>query len=328
MDSTPAPAWWLYRGTGVPLSPDERDRRWPAAPPWRAYSGGPDEPLPQAQDEAGTRILGAADTPWASDPGEVLKVNTAILLRRPLLVGGAPGSGRSALAYRIARELGLGPVLRWRITGGSTLRDGLYGPAGGGSVRLGPLGTALLPLRLPRVVLVDDLDRGGFDLPDDLLGVLEDGEFTIPELLGPAGAAETGPLVHTCDRGVTATVRDAVVRCHEPPLVVVTTSAEHDLSPAFVRHCVSLDPAPMSPERLAALAHARFPALAGQEQDRLLDRLLELALREPSSGHVTARLLDALHLVAGGALGAGREGTEDGEAALDAVWRWVAVEEP
>ncbi|MGN9762335.1 AAA family ATPase [Streptomyces sp. SD31] len=317
-------SWWLYRGTGVPLSQAERDRRWPAPPPWRTYSGTPDEPPPPPQDETATRILGPVGTPWAADPDEVLRVNLALRLRRPLLVCGEPGSGKSALAYRIARELGLGPVLRWRITGSSTLWDGLYGPAGAGSVRLGPLGTALLPRRLPRVVLVDDLDRGGFDLPDELLAVLEDGGFTLPELLGSAERPEDSPtLVHTWETGGTAMVRHARVHCHEPPLVVVTTSGERDLPPSFLRHCLCLNLAPMARERLAALARARFPGLAAADLDALLDLATEESRR---SGPVTGRLLDALHLVEAGAPGGSREGTEDGEAALDAVWRWVAVE--
>ncbi|MBC2902431.1 AAA family ATPase [Streptomyces cupreus] len=309
-------SWWLYRGTGIPLDPAERDRRWPAPPPWRTYSGGPDEPPAPARDEAATRVLGAPASPRTPDPDEVAGVNTALTLRRPLLVSGEPGTGKSALAHRIARELGLGPVLRWPITGGSTLGEALYGPAGAATVRLGPLGTALLPRRLPRVVLVDDLDRGGFDLPDELSGVVHDGEFTIPELLG-----SDSTLVHTCEPGGTATVHDGLVRCHEPPLVVVTTGGERDLPPAFVRHCVRLELPPMTRQRLAELARARFPDVPPE----LLDALLDRAGREPAQ---VGRFLDVLHLVNAGALGASREGDEEGSAALDTLWRWAAVEGP
>lgn len=53
-------------------------------------------------------------------------VNAALLLRRPLLVSGRPGTGKSSLAYRISRELRLGRVLRWHITSRTTLQQGLY----------------------------------------------------------------------------------------------------------------------------------------------------------------------------------------------------------
>ena len=49
-----------------------------------------------------------------------------VILRRPLLVTGKPGTGKSTLAYSIAYELALDPVLHWTITSRSTLTEGLY----------------------------------------------------------------------------------------------------------------------------------------------------------------------------------------------------------
>ncbi|WP_261720237.1 MoxR family ATPase [Streptomyces sp. FZ201] len=307
--------WWLYRGTGIPLDPVERDRRWPAPPPWRSYAGHPpDEPTAPARDDTAARVLGPPGTPRTPDPEEVARVNTALRLRRPLLVGGDPGVGKSALAHRIARELGLGPVLRWPVTGGSTLVEGLYTETAPGTVRLGPLGTALLPRRLPRVVLVDDLDRGGFDLPDEVLAVLDDGEFTVPGLLGSGSAT-----VHTCEPGGTAALRDGLVRCRELPVVVATTGGERELPPAFLRACVRLELPPLTREGLAELARSRFPAV----DEDVLDPLLDRAGREPASPR---QLLDALHLVATGALAAIRERDGEGSAALDTLWSWAAME--
>jgi MoxR-like ATPase len=53
-------------------------------------------------------------------------VNAAIHLRRPLLITGFPGSGKTKLASAIAYELQLGLVLDWPITAGSTVQDALY----------------------------------------------------------------------------------------------------------------------------------------------------------------------------------------------------------
>ena len=125
-------------------------------------------------------------------------VNTALFLRRPLLITGKPGSGKSTLAHSVAYELNLGPVLRWPITTRSTLQDGLYRydaiarlheaslrggtPKIGPFVQLGPLGTAMVPTRWPRVLLIDEIDKSDIDLPNDLLNIFEEGEFEIPEL--------------------------------------------------------------------------------------------------------------------------------------------------
>ncbi|MEQ8959188.1 MAG: AAA family ATPase, partial [Coleofasciculus sp. C2-GNP5-27] len=99
-------------------------------------------------------------------------VNAALYLRRPLLVTGNPGSGKTSLAYAIAHELKLRPVLTWLITTRSTLQDGLYrydaiarlqdsqlnkgkSPDIGQYITLGPVGTAFLPSQYPRVLLID-----------------------------------------------------------------------------------------------------------------------------------------------------------------------------
>jgi ABC-type glutathione transport system ATPase component len=50
-------------------------------------------------------------------------VNAAIHLRRPLLITGSPGAGKTSLAYAIAYELQLGPVLTWSITARANLQD-------------------------------------------------------------------------------------------------------------------------------------------------------------------------------------------------------------
>jgi len=83
-------------------------------------------------------------------------------------------------------------------------------------LQLGPLGTALLPTAHPRVLLVDELDKSDIDLPNDLLAVLEEGEFGIPEL---ERIAEHRPAVRVRDHdGRSVEVHEGRVRCRAFPL--------------------------------------------------------------------------------------------------------------
>jgi MoxR-like ATPase len=99
--------WRLYRG-----APEPHDGicRLPEPPPWRDFRA--------REDTRGST--------FRAGPREVEVVNAALCLRRPLLVTGPPGSGKSSLAYAVAWELQLGPVLRWSINSRSALADGLY----------------------------------------------------------------------------------------------------------------------------------------------------------------------------------------------------------
>ena len=139
---------------------------------------------------------------------EIQLVNTALYLRRPLLVTGDPGVGKSTLAYAVAHKLGLGPVMRWPITTRSTLyhydligrlRENLRRIRGealpaeeddiGTQIRLRPSERHCWPYRRPRVLLIDEIDKSDIDLPNDLLNVFEEGEF---DQRGHRAAPEVG----------------------------------------------------------------------------------------------------------------------------------------
>jgi len=306
--SATAEPWGVYRGTGLPGSVAATGP-WPAPPPWRRFDGGPDLPPPPEDPYAGA-VLGDGAQPLPAGPDEVERVNAALALCRPLLVTGEPGVGKTALAYRISRELDLGRVLRWRVTSMSDLREGLHDGAG----RLGPLGTAFLPYGRPRVLLVDRLDRAEIALPEDLCTVLDAGGFTVP---GGHTRVATDD-----DAEAVVPLHGGAVRCHAFPLVVITSAGERDLPAALVDQCVPLAVPPPTRETLRAVAAARFPQDLAQD---VLDAFLDRA--ETVRGPVVRRLLDALHLATQGALTALAE-QRTWQEALDTVWAWTRTEDP
>jgi hypothetical protein len=134
----------------------------PPPPPWRDFTN-PN----RSQEQANKLIFADAD---------IELVNVAIYLRRPLLVTGRPGLGKSSLAQLIANELKL-TLYKWPINTRTSLQDGLYRYDAlarlrdaqiqgytsdeqahiGQYITLGPLGQALLPSDRPSVLLIDEL---------------------------------------------------------------------------------------------------------------------------------------------------------------------------
>ncbi|MFI6059245.1 AAA family ATPase [Streptomyces sp. NPDC051286] len=274
-----SPSWRVFHATGQ--APAGEPPGLPSPPPWRVFSGSPLQPAPPDDAQAALRRLGVVQDGPQLREEEIDAVNAALLLRRPLLITGPPGVGKSTLAYLIARELGLGRVLPWSIVSRTTLRGGLYeydaigraqaiaawraggearadvpegdrgsAPDLGDFLTLGPLGTALLAYERPRVLLVDELDKSDIDLPNDLLHVLENGSFDIPELVR-TNSAEVSVFTDDPERRVV--VRGGRVECVEFPVVVITSNGEREFPAAFRRRCLPLEMRPPSREQLIAI---------------------------------------------------------------------------
>jgi len=269
--------WHIYRKEASEPSDEILTKgRLPAPPTWRDF---------KARKQSQSRGKNHKPSDY-----EVEMVNAALYLRRPLLITGNPGSGKSSLAYSVAWQLNLGPILWWPINSRSTLQEGLYnydalgrlrdlniekieseqgserkkrleklsaGERIGRYIRLGPLGTALYGGQKPRVLLIDEIDKSDIDLPNDLLHVLEEGAFDIPELQRLTPEEEDENKAETSDQNQKSpimvrvyphdenkrskTIIDGRVECDCFPFIVLTSNGERELPAAFKRRCLSLD---------------------------------------------------------------------------------------
>lgn len=308
--------WRIYRGMG---QPHDGVRRLPAPPPWRDFAA-QDRAEPGPDDPSSARRLGVRRRlveNYAPRPAEVDAVNAALYLRRPLLVTGNPGTGKSTLAYAVAHELGLGRVLRWPIVSRTTLQDGLYrydaigrlqdvqleraqgtapaAPASssgiGSYIRLGPLGTALLPAEQPRVLLIDELDKSDLDLPNDLLNTLEEGEFAIAEL---ERLADREPVVDVLTHdGERVSVHGGRVACTAFPVIVLTSNGEREFPAPLLRRCVQLELEPPGEDQLTAMVKAHLGEESAAAGSDLITRFLG---RDPGEVVAADQLLNALFL--------------------------------
>jgi MoxR-like ATPase len=154
-------------------------------------------------------------------------VNAAVTLRRPLLVKGEPGTGKTILAHEIAAALGA-PLIEWHVKSTTKAHQGLYeydavarlrdGQLGdervhdiSNYIRRGKLWEAFTSLALP-VLLIDEIDKADIEFPNDLLQELDRMEFHVYE------TKET-------------------IRAVERPIVVITSNNEKELPDAFLRRC-------------------------------------------------------------------------------------------
>ncbi|MCB9741791.1 MAG: MoxR family ATPase [Alphaproteobacteria bacterium] len=190
----------------------------------------------------------------------------AIALRRPLLLTGAPGCGKTDFAWALASALHPDePPLECRVRSTSRARDLLYhydavqrftdathAPERARDprnyVELMELGVGLREGRR-RVVLIDEIDKAPRDLPNDLLRVVEDGNFRIPELSMAPEAPREGDAL--------ALSHEMTPLGPERPVLIITSNVERQLPAPFLRRCVYFDIDFPSKARLLEILRSR-----------------------------------------------------------------------
>ena len=294
--------WKIFLGNG---KQHDRLRELPEPPPWRFSR--PNEPL-QRPSKLNLDAETKRAAPFLPSEAMIIAVNAALYLRRPLLITGKPGTGKSTLIAKVAHELKLGPVIRWPISSRSTVRDGIYDydavgrlQAGKGDeppveayLKLGPLGTALHAATWPRPLLIDEIDKSDLDFANDLLNVIEEGEYVIPELRRLGNEASQVLDVF----GEKVSIHRGRIHCDQFPFVVMTSNDEREFPPPFLRRCVRLDIAPPTPEELTKIIEShlsQYPdALASDEIQTLISQFD--SKRQENQEVATDQLLNAVFL--------------------------------
>ncbi|MFN0086519.1 MAG: AAA family ATPase [Blastocatellia bacterium] len=139
-------------------------------------------------------------------------------------------------------------------------------------IKLGPLGTALLPTDRPRALLIDEIDKSDLDLPNDLLHVFEEGEYTIPEL----ERLTQSDVTVKDHQGNDAPIHKGRVKCRQFPFVILTSNGEREFPPAFLRRCLQLEmKKPDDREWLAEIVRGRLGDSIAAEADPLITKFLE-----------------------------------------------------
>jgi MoxR-like ATPase len=215
-------------------------------------------------------------------------VNAATTLRRPLLVKGEPGTGKTVLAYEIAKALGT-PLIEWNIKSTTKAHQGLYeydavarlrdsqlGEARvhdiKNYIKKGKLWEAFTAPQLP-VLLIDEIDKADIEFPNDLLQELDRMEFFVYE------TQET-------------------IKAVERPIVIITSNNEKELPDAFLRRCFFHYIKFPDRTTMQAIIDVHFPGIQKMLVSKAMDIFYEVrdvpGLKKKPS---TSELLDWLKLL-------------------------------
>ena len=183
-------------------------------------------------------------------------VNVSIILGKPLVIKGEPGTGKTLLAHSIARALGK-KLLTWNIKSTTKAKDGLYvydtvqrlNDARFKDrdisdirqyIKHGRLGQSFISDEQV-VLLIDEIDKADVEFPNDLLNELDEMSFHINEL-------------------------DEEVKAMHRPIVIITSNSEKELPDAFLRRCVFYYIEFPDEEMMERIVKVHFPDI----QDKLM----------------------------------------------------------
>ena len=219
-------------------------------------------------------------------------VNVSVALKRPLLIRGEPGTGKTLLAHSIAKGLGK-ELIVWNIKSTTKAQEGLYvydtvqrlNDSRFGDkdvsdikqyIKLGKLGQAFVsPEQV--VLLIDEVDKADIEFPNDLLNELDEMSFYIPET-------------------------NETITANHRPITVITSNAEKELPDAFLRRCIFHYIEFPDPQLMEQIVRVHFPDI----EDSLLNEAQKAfyALREVEEFRKkpsTSELIDWLQaLIVGG----------------------------
>ena len=233
-----------------------------------------------------TRFEGTKDYVATGDLS--IAVNAAIALERPLLIKGEPGTGKTVLAYEVAKALNA-PLITWHIKSTIKAQQGLYeydavtrlrdSQLGdervkdvANYIKKGKLWEAFTSPTRP-VLLIDEIDKADIEFPNDLLQELDRMEFFV---------YETGETIK------------AKVR----PVMIVTSNNEKELPDAFLRRCFFHYIKFPDRETMQAIVDVHYPNIKQQLVSEALNTFYQLrdvpGLKKKPS---TSELLDWLKLV-------------------------------
>ena len=192
-------------------------------------------------------------------------VNASIILEKPLLVKGEPGTGKTELARQIANSLNL-EIIEWNIKSTTKAQQGLYEYDAVSRLRDSQLGEKIKDVskyikkgkiwnsfetKKKSVLLIDEIDKADIEFPNDLLQELDKMQFYV---------YETGEIIKAKKR----------------PIVIITSNNEKELPEAFLRRCFFHYIQFPEMDTLKKIVQVHFPDIKKSLLDSALKQFFEI----------------------------------------------------